>query len=283
MPDHLVLVRHGFSEGNYANQQAREGNLDPFTDDFYERPGHEWRLMEEGVEQAKAAGRWIGRFILDVYPGLKDGFGIYFVSPHVRTRETAGHLGIKDAGPKWRKERRIRERDWGDIESINKVTEWRKKFPENYHKRQIDPLYWQPIGGESIAQVADTRVRSMNTSLRTRVERDDLRSAIYVTHGEYIWAEFLDKEKMDHEQWSIAEDDAARRIKNCQVVHFTRIDPETSERAPVLMWVRSVTPWETPDEPGLWRPIEHKKYTDEELLAEVRKTPPFDYPGAQSV
>lgn len=280
MPDHLVLVRHGFSEGNVANKLAREGNFEAFTDEFHERPGYEWRLVEEGVDQAQQAGLWIGRFILDAYPELNNGFDIYYTSPHTRTRETAAHLALPNA--EWRQERRIRERDWGDIENMNK-TEWPEKYPDNYKKRLIDPLYWQPPGGESIAQVADTRVRSMNTSLRNRVAERGLRSAIYVTHGEYIWAEFLDKERMDHAAWNIAEADASRRIKNCQVVDFTRINPETGERADVISWVRSVTPWETPDSPGTWREIRHKKYTNEELLAGVMATKPLDHiPGAQA-
>lgn len=277
MPNHLVLVRHGMSEGNVANQMAREGNYDAFNAEFYERPGRDWRLVEVGVDQAKEAGLWIGKFILGAYPELEDGFDIYYTSPHARTRETAGHLAI--AGAEWRKERRIRERDWGDIETMNK-TEWPDKFPDNYRKRQIDPLYWQPPGGESIAQVADTRVRAMNNTLRQRVERG-LSSAIYVTHGEYIWAEFLDKERMGHEEWDIAEADASRRIKNCQIIHFTRLDPETGEQAPVLAWVRSVTPWETPDNPGQWREIDYKKYSNQELLAEVAAIRPLDLPGAQ--
>src|SRR3990167_8242342 len=94
MPNHLVLVRHGESEGNVVARAGKAGNHQLFTDEFFERPGHEWRLTDTGVEQAKAAGLWIGRFLLSVYPELNDGFGVYYTSPHIRTRETAGHLAI---------------------------------------------------------------------------------------------------------------------------------------------------------------------------------------------
>lgn len=57
MPDRLVLVRHGLSEGNYARDMSKSGDMSYFDDNFRERPGHEWRLMPEGVEQAKRAGQ----------------------------------------------------------------------------------------------------------------------------------------------------------------------------------------------------------------------------------
>ena len=273
MPNHLVLVRHGESEGNVVARAGKAGNEQLFTDEFFERPGHEWRLTDVGVEQAEAAGLWIGKFLLNVYPELNDGFGVYYTSPHVRTRETAGHLAID--GANWRKERRIRERDWGDIESMSR-SQFEKDYPQNATKKYKDPLYWQPPGGESIAGVADTRVRSMHGTLHRQHDEKDKDSAIFATHGEYIWAEHLDLERMGHEEWKIAESDASRKIKNCQVVHFTRLNPESGYQAPSLAWVRSVCPWETPDHPGHWRNIEMSQFSNEQLLAEVDQIPRLD-------
>lgn len=280
MVDHLVLVRHGQSEGNVASRLSRFGDDTMFTDEFRERPGHEWRLTEEGVEQARMAGAWIATHIQAVYKELSDGFDLYYTSPHVRTRETAAHLAIKGAA--WRKEKRVRERDWGWIESMP-ASEIADKYPDCVSQKVNNPLYWQPPGGESIAQVADTRVRSMNCTLHDQHDNKGRNSAIISTHGEYIWANHLEQERLGHEEWAVAEADAARKIKNCQIVHFTRLDPQTNEQAPRLSWVRSVSPWEAPDDPGKWRFIAQPLLTNEQLLAEVRSVLPMRHiPGAQT-
>ena len=106
MPNHLVLVRHGLSEGNHARDMSKKGDNSYFGAGFRERPGHEWRLMLEGVEQAKRTGQWIQEHIIEEY-GLP-GFDRYVYSPHRRTRETAASLRLTDA--KWRLNRMLRER-----------------------------------------------------------------------------------------------------------------------------------------------------------------------------
>src|SRR3990170_8107458 len=109
MPNELVLVRHGHSEGNFVADTSRRGDDSLYTTDFRERPGHRWRLTKEGANQARAAGEWILR-------NIGERFDRYYVSPYVRTRETAALLGLPEA--EWRIDQRLRERDWGDIGSI---------------------------------------------------------------------------------------------------------------------------------------------------------------------
>jgi broad specificity phosphatase PhoE len=116
MPNHLVLVRHGLSEGNFAREMAKKGDDTYFDDNFRERPGHEWRLMPEGVNQARKAGLWIQEHIIQEY-GLP-GFDRYVYSPHRRTRETAASLNLPNAG--WRLNRMLRERSWGEIEDLSR-------------------------------------------------------------------------------------------------------------------------------------------------------------------
>jgi broad specificity phosphatase PhoE len=280
LPNHVVLVRHGLSEGNAVKHNGGEGDPEYYTDEFRERPGKDWRLMEQGVSEAKSAGLWIGKLILGVYPDLKDGFDLHMTSPLARPMETAGHLSLPNAD--WRIEPRIRERDWGDIESMTKA-EHAQRYPENAAKKQRDPLYWRPPGGESIAQVADTRVRSILGTLHDQHDNKGVESAVLATHGEFIWAAHFVLERMGHEDWDIAEKDATRKIKNAQVVHFSRLDPTTGEQAPTLSWVRSVSPWETPESAGEWRYIQPVRYSNEDLLDTVHKIPPLEIPGAQSI
>ena len=89
MPNELVLVRHGHSEGNFVVDQSKLGDDSFYTPDFTERPGHQWRLTEEGREQARITGEWIMNNI--------GKFDRYYVSPYIRTKETAGLLGLPDS------------------------------------------------------------------------------------------------------------------------------------------------------------------------------------------
>jgi broad specificity phosphatase PhoE len=269
MPNRLVEVRHGESEGNVATRGGKKGDFSLFTDEFRERPGHDWRLTPKGVEQAQAAGRWIQRFVL----GEGEQFDKFYVSPHRRTRETAGNLALNNA--LWLKVPRLRERDWGDIENISRQ-EFAEKYPDSAHKKEIDSLYWRPPGGESIAQVGETRVQRFFETLHREAAEQNV---IAVTHGEFIWATRFELERMDHERWAISEKDAAQKIKNCQVVEWSRLDPETGAQSPKILWVRSVCPWETPDSPGEWQHIERRGYTSEELLTEVELLPRLEFPA----
>jgi len=269
MPNNLVLVRHGESEGNVATRAGKAGNLDIFTDEFRERPGHDWRLTPTGVEQARITGLWIARFILD---NGNAAFERFYVSPHRRTRETAGHLALMNAH--WLKVPRLRERDWGDIESMSRQ-EYAEKYPDNARKKRIDSLYWRPPGGESIAQVSETRVQRFFDTLHREASGQ---SVIAVTHGEFIWATRFELERMGHEEWAVSESDAAQKIKNCQVVQYSRVDPESGSQSSKVLWVRSVCPWETPDSPGVWIELERNGYTNEELLEEVERVPRLNLP-----
>lgn len=101
MPKDLILVRHGHSEGNLAVETAKLGDNSFYTPEFRERPGHQWRLTDDGRDQATKTGEWISAEI------AKE-FDRYYVSPYIRTRETAGLLDIKDA--EWRISQRLRTR-----------------------------------------------------------------------------------------------------------------------------------------------------------------------------
>lgn len=268
MPTHLVLVRHGESEGNFARSAYKRGDQAYLTNDFKSRPDHELRLTQTGVDQAKAAGAWIQQNILEKY-GLS-GFDKYFYSPHRRTRETAANLGID--GAQWQLNRLLRERAWGELSGLVEH-EHRELYPRNYKWMQSDPLYWTPPGGESVSQVADNRVRELFDTLHRDHDEKGTDSVIVVTHGEFIWATRLVLEYMFNDDYLKSGTDASQKINNCQVVHYTRINPATGEKANHLKWRRSVWPWKTPDEQGSWQKSTRKLLSNKDLLQQVETVP----------
>ena len=156
MPNNLVLVRHGQSAGNIVVDMEKNGDLSAFTDTYITTPGHQWRLSDLGRQQAPTAGAFIRETM--------EPFDKFFCSPFVRAKETAGWLGLPDA--KWRKNRALRERDWGDIGCLPRTEfEARAEYEMNAKMKQLDPLYWVPPGGESIAHFAENRVRNVCDTL----------------------------------------------------------------------------------------------------------------------
>lgn len=45
------------------------------------------------------------------------------------------------------------------------------------------------------------------------------------------------------------------KLWNCQIIHYTRRDPETGIVAPNFYWVRSICPWDTSLSWNVWQPI----------------------------
>lgn len=254
LPNELVLVRHGHSEGNLAFESSKAGDHSLFTQEFREKPGSRWRLTTEGRNQAKTAGKWISE-------NISKKFDKYYVSPYARTRETAGLLGLTDA--QWLMSQRLRERDWGDITSMP-TQESITHYPLNALVRQTDKLYWRPPGGESIADVR-LRVRDL---LGTLFRECDGQRVVVVTHGEFIIAARAELEYITDEQWIASTLNPSHKIYNAQVIHYTRLNPNTGETIPYFGWVRSVCPWMDGVDTG-WEPIERIKYSNEDLLEQV--------------
>lgn len=228
MPDDLVLVRHGQSEANVMQAASKRGDDGLYTEETVMVPDRSWRLTATGVEQAETTGRWITASFAP--------FDRHIVSPFVRTRETAARLGLADAS--WEENRVVRERSWGEIDSIP-VREFERSYPENARLKRIDPLYWAPPAGESIANVAENRVRNLLSTLHRENEGGRV---LIVTHGEFMWATRLVLQRWSDEEFLARDADPAHRIHNCTAVHFTRLDPRTGERSERLRWVRRAWP-----------------------------------------
>jgi 2,3-bisphosphoglycerate-dependent phosphoglycerate mutase len=132
--DHLlVLVRHGQSDWNLKNLFT--GWKDP-------------DLTEQGVEEARAAGRKLKDMKLD--------FDIAFTSDLSRAQRTLGlileELGHEDL--ETIRNQALNERDYGDITGMNK-DEAREQFGEeqvHIWRRSFDV---PPPGGESLKMTAE--------------------------------------------------------------------------------------------------------------------------------
>lgn len=268
MPNNLILIRHGESEGNKAVEAAKKGDTRYYDQDngrFMTVPGHQWRLTDLGRAQANAIGQWVES--TELY------FERHYVSPYVRTRETAAHLELD--GAQWLINRALRERDWGDIGSIPRK-EFLERYPDNAHQRSIDPLYWTPPGGESIAHVAENRVRNVLSTLHRECDSDNV---IAVAHGELMWAFRLILEYWNDDDFVAADEDKGQKIHNCQAIHYTRVDPmsyqgEVSSR---LAWMRRATPvfadGEWTVEVSEWQHFNKPLLSNEDLLAGVDEVP----------
>lgn len=278
LPNHLIFVRHGESECNVVNEYGVRGDHSYFTDDFYERTNREWRLSQKGIEQSQACGTWIVRHVLSENQDLESGFDIHLTSPYLRAMETAAYLGLPNA--RWTEDIRLRERDWGDIESMS-IAQFESEYPHNAQKRRTNPLYWRPPGGESLAQVLETRLGSLLHSLSESHTEKGTESVCVSTHGEYMSVVRLLLEKLSYNEWLSAKKAPGGKLENGQVVYFTRLDPLTGLQAPTYSWVKSVCPWQTPDIAGEWTTIKSKDYGNDELLVLARETKPLDIPGKQ--
>ena len=122
LPADLVLVRHGQSEANLVKDEIKAGNAQAYTDAFAKAKNWQTRLTDKGREQAKAAGEYIRAEI-------GERFDARFFSYFVRTRETAGLLGVD--GPNWQRSPYLHERDWGMIDSPAPVMSMRWVGPHS--------------------------------------------------------------------------------------------------------------------------------------------------------
>lgn len=272
MPNHLFLVRHGEAEGNVARELAAAGDESRYTDAFVTTPGREWALTDKGREQAAAIGRWLGDLLAQPHMPERQR---YYASPYVRTRQTAAGMRLGDSVPgvEWFLNRTLRERDWGEIESIPKREfEAAEYYALNVRKKLVDPLYWRPPGGESICDVGENRVRNFLDTLDRECSGF---TVVAVTHGEFMWATRVVLERADDETYLEWSADRDARIGNCEVLHYTRVVPEgfTHPDGRVAGWLayrRRIRPVESDDgatavETGSWQQLDFTNPTDEDL------------------
>ena len=263
MPRRLVVVRHGQSEQNFAMRRAELGDTSLITQAFRARHSSQHRLTQTGRQQAESAGGWL----------RDNGLGRFdrgYASTYARAMETAGLLGLD--GFDWMLDPLLREREWGEFDG--KTWEEREALAaENIRQRKTDPFYWAPPGGESMAQVL-LRLRPMLDTLHRECSQ---KRVIIVCHGEVMWVLRFILERMSVEGWAScrSSEDPGQKIFNCQVLDYSRTDPDTGVEAPYLNWMRSVCPPTCSNDGPGWQPIVRRRYSNAQLLEQVANVPPL--------
>ena len=266
MPLDLYVIRHGESEANVIVQAGEQGDNSLYTQDNVTVPDRSWRLTATGRKQADCIGRWL--------VSQQQLFDRYMVSPYVRTRETAATMALPKA--KWEENRVLRERSWGEINTITK-DEFKNNYARNWNFKNTDPLYWRPPAGESIADVAEDRVHNFLTSLS---RKSDSESVVMVTHGDFMLALMLTIEDLADEEFLHRADSDDWKITNCTCLHYTRRDPETGRTSKRVRWEQTARPvldettgrWEVKVEP--WREFKRPYLSNGDLVDVVQAVDP---------
>lgn len=260
LPFNLVFVRHGHSEANRVQKMMKGKDIETLkntvnTGILFSRHDSHARLTPDGVEQAKAAGEWLRN--------NDHNFDRFYVSPHVRTRETAGHLKLDG---QWIADDRFRERDRGEVSGPNEdFTDPVSEISNNV--RNMSEWYWKPQGGESLATGVRSRVESIMESLYRRGHKTN--SVVAVVHGEFIRVAQFVIERLTPDQFAAMDEDSSRKITNTMVFEYTRQNPEDrSDVRDNYQWRRATCPWDESQswDNGRWVEFDIKKYSDTELL-----------------
>lgn len=184
MPNKVVLIRHGQSEGNV------EESLYATT------PDNAMKLTALGWDEAKMAGRELKGSVLG-----KDESIHFIVSPYVRTVETfhgilsawcdpkefdhikdplkrmkAWYGRLSDMGISWHEDPRIREQDFGNYQDPVAI----KKCKRERHR--FGTFYYRFPHGESASDVYD-RVSTFLDSLWRSFDLKRSQNYVLVTHG----------------------------------------------------------------------------------------------------
>lgn len=269
MPNDIVFVRHGLSEANIIHKFDKSGEGHHAKEaEVNDRPDWQQRLSKKGIEQAKGAKLWI-----DENLGGVTSFDARYVSPFLRTRETAAYIGGLEAG-EWTIDDRVVERSWG-VYGIVPRAEQRSQFPLTAKLHTATPWYVRFDGGESMPDVYG-RFRDFQGTLH---REQSGRRVIVVSHGDFINVARYGIERMRPEQWEAVDKDPRYTIRNCSVIHYTRINPEDSNDVrDKITWRRMVYPdaiEESPDG-GNWVELPaRQRFTGQELLEQVEFAPPL--------
>ena len=142
-------------------------------------------------------------------------FDAFFCSQYVRTKETAAEMNLPNAN--WHADLMIRERDQGVQDGGGDVK--LGLDDEEQYRMEKSPMYWQPIAGESMADVV-TRVRHF---LQTLSECSAGLCVVVVCHYRTIHAFRILLEEIPQEQYA---DLLKETMPNCCIWWYSRRDLE---------------------------------------------------------
>lgn len=275
MPVRVLFVRHGESEGNIIEDDPE------LAAKLKDIPNSEYRLTPKGVQQAQTAGVWLRAYReqlvrkvlaelspdaseIEIAEAIQRAWRGY-TSSFVRPIETMGHLGL---GLKWIPYPGLIERNWAQYEKAS--PEDQKKFKE---RKRRDPLHAKAHSSQSIGELRE----STHTFLQKlhREHTDD--TVIAVCHGERMLIIRYILERMTEERFRalVASRHTGDKIRNCQILEYTRINPETGELSMKADWMRCFCPWDLREKDLVWKRIVRATFTDEEALAYAERHPRF--------
>ena len=216
-PRHLILVRHGESEGDVRRKLGTSALIHP----------NDEKQTEAGHIQSQLTGRWIAKYIMQVYGFEK--FDSYLTSPLIRTKQSAESLGLSSS---WAEEPRLTERNRGDIQGLTKRRH-KEKYPDSYQAMLDHPFYWVPPGGESILAVSHRFGELVDNLTNTN-------NVLIMTHRDVLWAAHVPLDRLALDKMEDVNTDS---IHNGQVIHYTNINPTSGAvESMELAWKRSVNP-----------------------------------------
>lgn len=98
---------------------------------------------------------------------------------------------------------------------------------------------------------------------------------IAVTHGETIRVAQFVLERQTPAEWTEVDENPDYKIENTQILHYSRINPETGEVSDKIHWRRSICPWDETKSwnNGEWAFFDRYSYSNEQLLEGVNKIP----------
>lgn len=269
LPMNFTLVRHGLSEANRIQKFLKSDDVDGLRNavDMVEvlaRHDSTARLSLRGVEQAEATGEWMRKNL--------NSFDRFYVSPHIRTRETAAHLKLEG---QWIVDDRFRERDWGEVSSPNEDGT-SSMTPLSKRLKKMNEWYWKPQGGESLAEGVRARMESVMESLYRRGDRNN--NVVAVAHGEFIRVAQFVIERMSPDYFNLTDADPAYKVENTMVIEYTRQNPaRPADIRDQYHWRRATCPWDESKSwfNGEWVEFHTKKHSDAELLDFAESHPRF--------
>jgi broad specificity phosphatase PhoE len=203
-PRRIVLIRHGQSEGN-ADKAV-----------LATTPDYRLNLSPLGREQARAAGRALGRLFAGQTVRA-------YVSPFFRARQTfeeiqAGAAGGFNVASAY-EDPRIREQDFGHLRAVEAV-----RLIEA-ERRAFGAFFYRVPDGESGADVYDRISGFLDTLWRDFEKPDYPQNALLVSHGLTVRL-FL----MRWFHWSVETFERLRNPSNCEFF-VMELDPETGKYA----------------------------------------------------
>lgn len=266
MPREIVLARHGQSEANIV-QKSDDHGVDPdLAARIFARPDWMNRLTNLGIEQADQAKEVIDRKL-----GGLATFDTLYVSPFMRTRETAAHMGGMALGG-WTVDDRLVERSWGVYGKVPRA-EQRSQFPLTTTEKISNPWYTRLDGGESMPDVYG-RFRDFQGTLHR--EHGDKRVFV-VTHGDFMNVARYGIERMLPEEWEDMDEDARFTITNCMMIDYARANPDDPEDVrDKIRWRRYINPLDEDNVPfdGQWVELkERRRYFGSELIGQAERSP----------